>query len=283
MSIKGIYIDDAGTPGVKSASPDFLHESRKSWAAVVVPETISEEVSHALSIITEGVRNAFSADELHFTDIYSGRGVWKKVSVNERIELFDLMQMILTKFSLPVFYQTWSEEFANDIRHTNLLETKIGNFWDFSKIPHFGLFRLLLQIKEKLPELRRVSGDFQEEFQLTIDQGLAKEGREVVTPILAPGILKPNLIFEDSKKSPGLQLADFAAFVISKSQWIQFKKKPGKKFSDADRHIIELASSLNHWTLDVVSVDEESSSGEGLEFYMKRDRMDKGLRPKPKK
>ncbi len=39
----GIFIDDTGSPGLKS-TPSFLHPSRKTWVAVVIPPTYMPEV-----------------------------------------------------------------------------------------------------------------------------------------------------------------------------------------------------------------------------------------------
>ena len=90
MGIEGVYIDDSGNPGADSPSV-FLPESRKSWAAIIIPSSISDELKTGMSIFLRGVKEDFNADELHFTDIYSGRGVWKNVSVKKRIEIFDLI------------------------------------------------------------------------------------------------------------------------------------------------------------------------------------------------
>lgn len=112
MSIirRGIYIDAAGTPGVESKS-EYLPEDRKSFCAVIVPETVVTDLSATLDIFYRGIRQDFGADELHFTDIYSGRGPWKGVDVDKRIEIFDLMLKIMRRFALPVIYQTSSESF----------------------------------------------------------------------------------------------------------------------------------------------------------------------------
>ena len=87
---EGYYIDDAGTPGVRSKSA-FLSESRKSWCAVVVPRRASHPVSAALALLLFGIRQDYGAEELHFSEIYSGRGVWRGVAIEDRMKIFDLM------------------------------------------------------------------------------------------------------------------------------------------------------------------------------------------------
>ena len=86
----GIYIDDAGTPGTESPSA-FLHIQRKSWAAVIVPEASIVDASYAMDIFLRGVEEDYKAIELHFSDIYGGRGAFDGVPIGERFELIKLM------------------------------------------------------------------------------------------------------------------------------------------------------------------------------------------------
>jgi hypothetical protein len=72
---------------------DFLSPSRKSWTAVIVPSSVADDVANALNIFVGGVKGEFGASELHFIDIYSGRGKWKDVAVGKRIEIFGLTKV----------------------------------------------------------------------------------------------------------------------------------------------------------------------------------------------
>src|SRR3989442_9605087 len=111
----GIYIDEAGTPGAVSPSA-FLHTDRKSWAAVVIPETAAPELATALEIFLEGIGSDYAAQELHFADIYGGRGAFKDIPIEKRFELIDLMASIFEKFQLPILFQTCSPEFLSEMR-----------------------------------------------------------------------------------------------------------------------------------------------------------------------
>lgn len=280
-SLNGIFIDDAGTPGVESQSK-FLHESRKSWCGIVIPSEISDDVAHAMTIFTEGIKSSYGADELHFTDIQGGRRIWKDVKLEERIEIFDLMGQVMEKFQLPVFYQTWSEEFRDDhklaFRKNNY--SKIG-FWNLRRIDHFGLILLMRQIQEGIEELRGVSPAFRETFQVFVDEGISSAGANVKTPLPNTDIFKDKICFEKSKNSLGIQIADFCAFVVSRSQWIWANKKAGLDFKRGDTHLLAINAKLNHWSphMQVVTGDEKLLSREGVEFLMKRDRQQKGLPP----
>ena len=39
----------------------------------------------------QGANRNYGVNELHFADVYGGHGLWKGVSVQERMEILDLM------------------------------------------------------------------------------------------------------------------------------------------------------------------------------------------------
>ncbi len=280
MKVKaGIYIDDAGTPGTQSKS-EFLDESRKSWCGVIVPPLVSAEISKIMEKILAAIEQEYGADELHCTDIYSGRGAWK-IDVEKRIEIFELLSQIPIKYQLPIFYQTFDRNSKRD--HAKLfkqLQRYKIEFWDFQNIAHLSLIFLMQKIKKGIKELREITSnhEFDHEFAIYIDEGIAKAGNKFLLPVLPENIFEKKLSFENSKNCAGIQIADFVAFICSKSQWILMKKESGKNFSNADKHILEIVSKFNHWSMDIMHVDEENLSREGIEFYLTRDRIDKNLK-----
>ena len=283
MSIEGIYLDDTGNPGEEALSV-FLPESRKSWAAVIITNKIASQVEFAMNIFLEGIKKDFGADELHFTDIYSGRGVWKNVNVEERIKMFDLMTELVAGFNLPILYQSFSEEFRNDNKnYWDSLEKLQISPWNFKKVEHISFLLLLFRTKQSLND-KRLSNDFSDEvFQVYSDEGIAKDGSELKLPFEFGDNLKESVIFKSSQNSIGIQIADFAAFLISRSQRITMNKSTNKLFQRQDTHILSSVSKLNHWTLEMTKVDENLISKEGIEYLLMKDRKEKGLPIKPKK
>ena len=53
MISKGIYIDDAATPGTQSKS-DFLPEDRKSYCAVIVFDEAVDQLSKIIKTLLDG-------------------------------------------------------------------------------------------------------------------------------------------------------------------------------------------------------------------------------------
>src|SRR6056297_4108637 len=105
----GIYVDDSGNPGAESGSI-HLSDTRKSWTAVIVPPSAAQDCSFVMDTFLRGVADDYGANELHFTDIFGGRGVWKRVKLENRIEIFQLMSAFLSKkVPLPIVHVTTSQ------------------------------------------------------------------------------------------------------------------------------------------------------------------------------
>lgn len=281
---RGIYIDDAGTPGVESKSV-FLPEDRKSFSAVLVPGAVESDISEAFHILLQGVERDYGAEELHFTDIYSGRGVWKHVQVEQRIEIFDLMSDLMSAWSIPVFFQTSSLQ--SELNHMMRdLPMREGVWWDFANVSHQALLFLIKVIADELSSFRKnfgIEAEFHQPFPAVIDEGLMKAGSEVELPAWNNVIRDGKLRFDSSAKCPGLQLADFAAFCIARTQWILGNKEPGIGLSRADKHILSLSAKLNCWNLKLSWEAPELVSRESYEWALMRDRKEKGLPSYPKK
>lgn len=92
-----VAIDDSGTPG-SVAKSRFLESDRKSWAAVLVPPTQIAAVAQFMEIFLAGVKGDYGANELHFAEIYGGRGVYKDVSLDQRYGLFVVVNQSRTLF-----------------------------------------------------------------------------------------------------------------------------------------------------------------------------------------
>ena len=274
-----IYIDDAGTPGIIPPS-EFLPEDRKSFCAVIVPEKVSDSLNEAMSIVVNGVEQEFGAKELHCTDIYSGRGNWKGVAVAKRIQIFDALASILNGFELPVLFQTWSSESAND--HQQLISTlkmKDGSWWDLNDVSKFSLLRLCFLVAQEFNALQHNNrDDFNSPLNCYIDVvGKVKPNTKIELPNWGNVFANQQLNFVKSEDYLGIQLADFAAFCIARSQWILAKQEQGVAISEGDRHILMIAAKMNWRNAKEISVNPENFSRESYEFVIMRDRLEKKL------
>ncbi|MFX0200788.1 MAG: DUF3800 domain-containing protein [Candidatus Hodarchaeota archaeon] len=270
----GIYIDDAGTPGAVSPSA-FLHTDRKSWAAVIVPEKAAPELATGLEIFLKGIRIDYAAAELHFTDIYGGRGTFKDVPIEKRYELIDLMAGIFEKFQLPILFQTCSPEFLSEIRPKFQFGPKI-HFLNLDKHDHFALLFLLYQVRRFVHEHKQ---HFRRSLPVIIDEGLVKAGTVLELPDWADAFREGRVEFRKSHECPFLQLADFAAFAIGRSQWLLGKGE----LKPRDIRFMEIVSAERLCVINLPSVvvSPDRHTVADYDEYLKRDRREKGLPDDP--
>lgn len=280
----GIYVDDSGNPGVDSGSL-HLSGTRKSWTAVIVPPRAAKDCSFMMDTFLQGIAVEFGANELHFTDVFSGRGVWKKVKIEDRIKIFRLMSSFLSKkVPLPIVHVTTSQETLND--HPEFFEkyrAKPNQFWNLS-VPHLGFLRMCLEVVDYVREMREGGcPDFKNPLPLFADEGLAVAGASIPLPNWDDVIAGPSVNFATSQEVPGIQIADFAAFTISRTQWIAAQKQLGTPVSRSDEEFLSYGAELNIVNLPKVVVARSNLSKDSYEFILERDRMAKGFPRKPKK
>ena len=278
----GIYVDDSGNPGADSGSV-HLSETRKSWTAVIVPHSAAADCSFVMETFLRGVSGDYGANELHFTEIFSGRGVWKKVKLEDRIQIFRLMSSFLTNIPLPIVHVTTSQETLND--HAEIVSRYRADpnlFWDIS-IPRFGFLRMCFVVADYVREMREVDyPDFQNPLPMFADEGLAVAGACVPLPNLGDVVAGPSVTFASSQDLAGIQIADFAAFTISRTQWILVKRKLGTPVSRSDEEFLSYGSGLNFVNLPKITFAKTNLSKDSYEFILERDRISKGLARKPK-
>lgn len=284
MATGAIYVDDSGNPGAESGSA-FLPDTRKSWTAVVVPPEVAADVDHALQIFLDGVRADYGAEELHFTEIWSGQGVWKAVAPSDRGELISLMATLMDSFALPVVHQTVSDQTLSD--HPDLMSglsrSRTGD-WRLDDVSHLGF---LFLCREVAVRLRVMAGNAADglglPLALYVDEGLLPAGRERALPNWGDVIAGPRACFQRSEDVAGLQLADFAAFIITRAQWTAVNRKAGPEFGKAEAAILEAASRLNVLNLPRLLVRPAEFGRRLYEDELIADRLAKGLSPSPAK
>ena len=266
-----VAIDDSGTPGVAPKSLS-LHAERKTWAAVIVPPAAIARLRRALEMFIDGVRGDYGVDELHFTDIYNGRHAFKNIEVEKRYELIDLMTNMFGAFKLPILIQTCSPEHLAEIRaemanwHVKIPWFKLDNH------EHVALLFLLCQVRMFIREQSKL---LPLPVPVIIDEGLQKSGNELSMPGWADLFAGGRATFRSSNQSHFLQLADFAAFVVARVQWIASAGISKHR----DREFLKIVSPERLWVVNLpnaVMSANENSAGE-YERILQADRLLKEL------
>ncbi|MBY5329938.1 DUF3800 domain-containing protein [Rhizobium leguminosarum] len=275
-----IYADDSGNPGVESGS-EFLPSARKSWTAVIVPTVVTGEVQKGMTIFLDGVRAEYGAEELHFTEIHSGKSVWKRISADKRAEVIKLMADLMAALGLPIVHQSIGDFTLLD-HPADVFPAKAGD-WDLKDYSQLALVILCSRLAH---HLRAMKADSPEDFdlpcELYLDAGILPSGRVRRLPNWQDVIEGPTAQFRNSSELAGLQLADFAAFVINRSQWIAVTRERGA-FSKAEELILTAAAGFNVLDFGYERIAAEDLGVESYEDRISKSRVEKGLAPRPVK
>lgn len=235
--LNGVFIDDTGSPGTPTLG-HRLHPQRKSWVSVIVPYYQMSEVIELFmqTIPALNTIQRSNVKEFHFGDIYAGRNLYSNINLDQRLAIFKFMAFIFQKFSFPILVQT-----LDPINHKEIMER--GNFnerlgvFNFSKHEDLALFFLLCRTKELITKDKSLSGNISSVF---IDEGYKKAGSALKINYWKDWIAKGLIHFGRSDEISPIQLADFAAFCLNRSQIILGKET----MSETDSKFLEIMSPI---------------------------------------
>jgi hypothetical protein len=210
-----VLVDDTGSPGDKN-TPATLHPLRKSWVAVVLTPAQSSEVSKQLPSALDELAKLTGASEFHFTDIYSGRREFASVPLEARLAVFGFMAFLFETYRFPIISQTLDPDNQTYQEFQRRFPERVGPF-RMRRPGDVALLMLLARAKWFLKEQGVTPATAARVF---IDEGFMKDGRTVELHSFAEAFDGGLLCFADSRRVPHIQLADFAAFALNRTQWL---------------------------------------------------------------
>lgn len=221
--VHGVFVDDTGSPGLRDGAT-HLHPSRKSWVAVVVPQSQIGEVWHQFPSAIAELERLTGAREFHFTDIYMGRREFRSVPLDLRLAFFRFMAEIFGIYQFPVFVQTLDPELLGSLRKRTQFPDRVGPF-NLLKHEDMGLLFLLLRVKWYLEQAFAEGARLARIF---VDEGFKKNGVALAIPSLQSVFSDGLVCFAKSDTIFPLQLADFAAFCLNRTQLLLGKSEPSE-------------------------------------------------------
>lgn len=211
-----VFVDDSGSQGQRQNIP-HLPDDRFSWVGVVIPPRYGGNVFCQMDECLQWMEEKYDARELHFSDILGGKGAWKGVDFEERIQIFRAFSYIISKEKFPIINQTlWpGHSKLEDI--SNWLPVFAGK--DKSDPKFCSLALLLLKILLFLWE------QGWKKAIIVVDEGIQKAGSTLIFENSAPFFKASEVWFASSEMVPPLQLADFAAYSLNRAQVLTGKEK----------------------------------------------------------
>lgn len=255
----GVFIDDTGSPGLVTPG---LHEKRKSWVAVIVPPhrvvEVMDQAPRALSVLR---KFGLEDPEFHFTDIWAGKGEFKKLSLEQRLGLFEFMAHIFATYRFEVLVQTFDPDNASDVRSRANWPEKFGplkfaSHEDLALI--FALLRVHIHLKDRFQGRATacVIVDEWSRFQ---------SGTSMIVGGLAPTFVGGAVLFASSRLVHPVQLADFAAFVLNRWQLLRVKDE----LTDLDRTLLKILTPVTKFfvntdTVEIQGIEKVRSLRDGM-------------------
>ena len=250
----GVFIDDTGSPGLTDTPPN-LHPERKTWVAVIVPPAVMPEILLQFKGVIEELQQQYGANEFHFADIYGGRRQFKGVDLQKRLALFEFMAFVFSTNGIPILVQTFDRETLAYFHSRAPSDIPDANtFFDFTRPQAAALFFLLVRVKwfmQQTPTYPLVKAS------VFIDEGFKKSGIAIKLPTFEKEFADGLVCFAQSSSIVPIQLADFAAFLLNRTQLTGGREQR----SSLDNRIAQIASTIaaNYVNLDkkIVFPDEK--------------------------
>ncbi|SAL19070.1 hypothetical protein AWB73_01128 [Caballeronia turbans] len=242
-----VVIDETGNPG-QSTGSKYLHPQRKSWAAVIFSPAQFATAAKELPLAIRKLTELCGGDEFHMTDIYRGHKSFKGVSAQKRLAAVAFLSHIFSEYQYPIFFQTLDPIGAKAFSD-HQFQQKLGPI-DLRKHDELALWMLLVHIQDYVSNR---SNQIPAPVHVVLDESEKwKDSRSIAIreAVSNPTAFAGQMIYSrDSKEFPLIQLADFAAFVINRQQWLV--TLPRGKITDFDLAFLRIISDA---TLNVVNL-----------------------------
>ncbi len=210
----GVFIDDTGSPGMENTPPP-LHPDRKSWVAIIIPPDQKRAVTQALQDAVDALRADLGKDEYHFVEIYNGKCPFRQLSIEERLIIFQYFADIVYVHGLPILVQTLDPDSHAQSMFGKLKLPKIASCFDMSSPQDTALWLLLTRVWDYIRSTR--TNENHRAF-VCIDEGFKRPGFSPEIDVMDDALHDGRIYFASSAELPLIQLADFAAFCLNRTQ-----------------------------------------------------------------
>ena len=230
----GIYIDDTGTPSLKSKSR-YDTGDWKTWVAVLLDSKQRLQLDQQLTSLNKNYQARFGISEFHFTEIFSGKGNLRKLSIEERLGIFKIFSDLYKYYAPEVIIQSFT---SDDIIRNRMEFQQYLKFdgFDFSILSDMALWHLLKKTKDHI-----LKKNYQLPVEIFIDSGRQKPNTKQKINLLNGITANSEVNYIDSKDDTLIQFIDFIAFSLNRMRWILMNDKKSK----FDFQFIKIISDAN--------------------------------------
>lgn len=231
-----LYVDDTGI-NPKEKTSIVLKNEKATHAGVIIREDLINTVNDIMTELCNVLYARYDTDEFHFTDIYNRNKKFKNIQIEETLDILKTFTELFKTYSLRIVANTVNSMYSNQFAK---YQNEINKALKTIKLPTNEKSQSLIftytKAKQHVEELTRRAHI----SKIICDEGLKKKG----TVLTIPGE-DTTIIFKDSADDKLLQLADFAAWFISRSKNIFDKIQKTQKISELDKIVLDIYSDLS--------------------------------------
>ena len=230
------FIDDT-KPNSQNITSDVLKEEYVSYCGILVEEKQLKSVEYVMNGMCDELFKNYKTKELHFTDIYNGNKEFKSMSANEKLDLIGAMVELVKYFDIKIFTSTFNTTTEKQIApYENLFKLAFKEIQTTRNPKTVGwllaIYRANGYVKMNLKN-SQIS-------KVICDEGIRKPGSKIKLPLTTNknGL---DVEFDSPENNPVLQIADFAAWALTRTKLILDKNQK----SQMDKELLPILSDMS--------------------------------------
>jgi hypothetical protein len=212
-----ILMDDSGAKVQMSSGP----QKRETWSALIVPPARTDHSIQQMHGLCDELRSRFNANELHAHELFQRKGPWAAVSIDTLKQVTAAVASILSQENFPIVVQTFWQGNDSHIElcarlgdeRIRMCKRKFGI--DFRSPKEAAFVFCVWRVRQY------VTAEYRDlNWVIFADEGLKRPGQKMEIPALWADGQTATVHLEDSRICQLIQLAEFAAFFMTRSQQI---------------------------------------------------------------
>lgn len=248
-----LFVDDTGFN--KNKNSRRLNDEKISMVGCLVAVDKIQDLANELNFHLSELKELYNADEYHFTDICNHKNQFEGIDGYDALSMIQLFAEIIKEYDIKIVTQTITSETLEKkgdlIAGVDAIARECG-FSSTSEAQKNESRALILNILNAKKYVESLSGD-NEIAAVFCDEGLRKNNAETKIKLGGKDV---EIDFCSSKEFPYLQVADFAAWALTRSK-LNLEKSQNKEMKDFDLMTMKILEDIvpNYINIEAVSTN----------------------------
>ena len=248
-----LFVDDTGFN--KNKNSRKLNDEKISMVGCLVAVDKIQDLANELNFQLSELKELYNADEYHFTDICNHKNQFEGIDGFDALSMIQIFAEIIKEYDIKIVTQTITSEMLEKkgdlIAGVDAIARECG-FSSISEAQKNESRALILNILDAKKYVESLSGD-NEIAAVFCDEGLRKNNAETKIKLGGKDV---EIDFCSSKEFPYLQVADFAAWALTRSK-LNLEKSQNKEMKDFDLMTMKILEDIvpNYINIEAVSTN----------------------------